>query len=110
MKYINQKINSFYYKLHKKIIYADAGCGIDFLDHSVEMVNPLMICHTPHHAAITAIPPNSSSGGKIFGLKIKTSAIPEFCIPVSIVIVFLFKRDSLINLAALNPVVNANKL
>ena len=64
----------------------------------------------PHQAAINAIPPSSSSGGNIFGLKIRIKAKPEFWIPVSIVIDLLSTAGSLNKLANEKPVVRATML
>ena len=64
----------------------------------------------PHKPAMNANPPIAKSSGKISGLNSKASASPEFCIPVSIDIVFLSSNSSLLSLAKLYPNRNANKL
>lgn len=59
---------------------------------------------------MNAIPPSSSSGGNILGLKIRINPKPEFWIPVSIVIDLLSAAGSLNRLATEKPVVRATML
>lgn len=64
----------------------------------------------PHHAAITAMPPSSKSGGNILGLNINVKASPEFWMPVSIDIERRSLRLSLNNEANENPIPRASAL
>ena len=78
-------------------------------DHKELITRPDAMCQIPHIAAIKAMPPYPSLGN-ILLLKMSTNAIPEFCIPVSIVIVFLFINFILNKPEILKPVINAKKL
>ena len=64
------------------------------LDQNKEIDNPEIICQIPHHAVINSIPPIAKSGGNILGLKSNTKPNPEFCIPVSMVIVLRSLLDN----------------
>ena len=68
----------------------------------LEMINPEIICHIPHHAVTIAIPPCPSKK-----LKIIINPNPEFCIPVSIVIDLMSSGVFRNDLLKKNPVANA---
>jgi len=78
-------------------------------DQKNASVNPLMMCQTPHQAAIIVMPPNSISGGKILGLNMSARANPEFCIPVSMAMVRRSACGSLFTLLKKYPVAKAAK-
>lgn len=76
-----------------------------FLDHKNAKSNPDTICQIPQKAARIAIPPIPLKNEKI-----KSKPNPEFCIPVSIAIVFWFFKDNLKPLATKNPNNSATRL
>ena len=54
-----------------------------------DTVSPETMCHTPHQAVITSIPPCGGKSAKMSVPSRSMSPSPEFCMPVSMVSVLL---------------------
>ncbi len=71
---------------------------------------PDIMCHIPHHAVITSMPPWGGKLPNISGLNNSMSPSPEFCIPVSIVSVLLSFMPVRNNVPHPYPISKASRL
>src|SRR5665811_2391313 len=84
---------------------ASPGTARGRLDQNPARASPATMCHTPHHAAMSAIPPRPSKK-----VKTSTSASAEFCKPTSNVTARRSRNDNRAAVAEAKPRARARPL